>query len=326
LVVDARDLPIEGVQLLGVWPDTAAAVQRHRAAIVEDAATGAAGRGSGVSFSDGASSLEACADGNVRGGNRMSSDPVVVVGAGPTDVSKKLLGRAAIALCLMLPVAVARAPAASAIDPSPSNLADLCRQADASGALDWAGVTRGECVNGLTAADPPSLSSNNDDAGICGWDAFQFLLGTTTKGQCIQVLDPSSHRPFTATLVESLNENGFTVSGSGTASRMAAVSETGTIEGIDIENFPASAVFYVTSTITADKGDQIFVYYQATLTDTASPPAGENYSESGYFGITGGTGRFTGARGRGSIAGACTSSFGDPVARCDSKWTGTIGF
>jgi hypothetical protein len=78
--------------------------------------------------------------------------------------------------------------------------------------------------------------------------------------------------------------------------------------------------------LTAANGDQVWVSYVATLTDTASPPQGTDYDESGNYTITGGTGRFAGASGSGTIVGACTSAFGNPVATCSDTWTGTIGY
>jgi hypothetical protein len=134
----------------------------------------------------------------------------------------------------------------------------------------------------------------------------------------------SSERPFKATLTESLNQNG-PVSGNGHANHMGNVSESGSTF-FDFSNFPASAVAHVTAVLTAANGDQVSVSYVATLTDTASPPQGTNYHESGNYTITGGTGRFAGASGSGTIVGVCTSAFSNPVATCSDTWTGTIGY
>lgn len=52
-------------------------------------------------------------------------------------------------------------------------------------------------------------------------------------------------------------------------------------------------------TLTAANGDQLFVSYHAT---TPYPDAAGNFNPSGTFTITGGTGRFAGATGGGSLS------------------------
>lgn len=244
-------------------------------------------------------------------------------------MNKRALVKAGIALGLMSPMLLSVPPSAFAfaptLSPRQNDTTVICRQGDADGLLKVLGVTLGECMNVLRPPAAVNPQANADNAGLCGVDFFLLDIGATSKGQCIQALEPSSHLPFKVTLRESLDQFG-PVSGTGTASRMNAVSETGAIYAYDFSSYPASVDFYVTGTITDAKADQLFVDYHATFTDTANPPVGESYRETGLFGITGGAGKFARAVGHGTIAGTCTSSFGDPVLRCDNTWTGTIGF
>lgn len=73
------------------------------------------------------------------------------------------------------------------------------------------------------------------------------------------------------------------------------------------------------------RNDEIEVNYTITLTDVASPPAGNNYGLTGQYVFQGGTGIFNGAIGTGTISGTCTSSFDRDDADCSMNWTGTIG-
>jgi hypothetical protein len=75
------------------------------------------------------------------------------------------------------------APGVAAAQPA-DNAAELCRQLDEQGELEFLGVTRGECVN--LVKGPASPRANNFIAAICGIDFVQQFTGTTNKGQCIQ--------------------------------------------------------------------------------------------------------------------------------------------
>ena len=61
-----------------------------------------------------------------------------------------------------------------------------------------------------------------------------------------------------------------------------------------------------------------------TLTDIASPPAGNDYALRGTYTIQGGNGTFLNATGSGTITGSCTSSFDSDVAVCTEHWDGVI--
>jgi PKD repeat protein len=62
-----------------------------------------------------------------------------------------------------------------------------------------------------------------------------------------------------------------------------------------------------------------------TLTDVASPPAGNDYSLRGSYTIQGGEGTFLNATGSGTMTGSCTSSFDTDVVVCTEHWKGVIG-
>ena len=117
--------------------------------------------------------------------------------------------------------------------------------------------------------------------------------------------------PFKATLTtqEELRPNPATcqsapylsgnTSGSGHATHLGAV----TGSGIDCIT-PTSAYTYAFSngvlTLTAANGDQLRAEYQGTLTPSATPPI---YTIAGTYRFIGGTGRFNGASGTGTISG-----------------------
>ena len=151
-----------------------------------------------------------------------------------------------------------------------------------------------------------------------------LIAGVISLSAATPALANSSQRPFRATLTETLSVEG-PLSGSGNATHMGKVSDSGSLS-VDKSNFPVSLVFSATGTLTAANGDEVFFSYVVTQTDTASPPQGMNYDESGNYTITGGTGRFAGATGSGTISGTCVSSFTSTIGTCNDTWTGTIGY
>jgi hypothetical protein len=134
-----------------------------------------------------------------------------------------------------------------------------------------------------------------------------------------------SERPFKATTTITWNQFGPVLSGTGNSTHLGNTTASGSVS-VNLANFPFSAGVQYTLTLTAANGDTLFVSANTTLTDTASPPAGNDYTESGTYNVTGGTGRFADATGSGTVAGSCTSSFGSPVATCTSSWHGTIRY
>jgi len=137
-------------------------------------------------------------------------------------------------------------------------------------------------------------------------------------------LADAGQRPFTARLTEVAPESGQ-LSGTGQATHLGKVSESGSLS-FDFDNFPVSLGISATGTLTAANGDEVFFAYDVTLTDTASPPQGTTYAESGSYTVTGGTGRFAGATGGGTISGTCVSSFSSTTGTCNDTWKGTIGY
>ncbi|MDT4915346.1 MAG: hypothetical protein QOH89_46 [Pseudonocardiales bacterium] len=139
----------------------------------------------------------------------------------------------------------------------------------------------------------------------------------------------TNHRPapthaFSAKFNVNINN---TVFGFGTATGMgSAASDAFGIE-FDSSDFPNSFTVFVETGLLvklSDTFDQIFAPYTITLTDTASPPAGNNYTVTGSYTFQGGQGRYFDASGAGTITGTCTSSFDRPDADCTLYWKGVM--
>jgi hypothetical protein len=134
-----------------------------------------------------------------------------------------------------------------------------------------------------------------------------------------------SSRPFMATTTTTFDQSGPVLGGTGNSTHLGNTAVSGTVS-VDFSHFPFTVGVHYTLTLKAANGDEVYIAAATTLTDTASPPAGNNYSESGTYTVTGGTGRFDGATGSGAITGSCTSSFGNPQAVCTDSWVGTITY
>lgn len=124
------------------------------------------------------------------------------------------------------------------------------------------------------------------------------------------------------------------VSGSGTAMALGQLHLHSTEAGgfapcgaptdWDFVSYPPIINLHAVLALDAARGDRMCAEYVLTFTDTASPAQGLDFSLVGTFAIRGGTGRFAGATGGGTIAGVCTSYSDDPVLNCNESWNGLI--
>ena len=104
---------------------------------------------------------------------------------------KRLFALVALLTVLVSSIGFAASASAQTADPDApgdSGVAALCRDFDEAGGLDVNGllITRGECV---TIVAGENFESQRYIAGVCGIDVVQASFGTTSKGQCIQVIN-----------------------------------------------------------------------------------------------------------------------------------------
>lgn len=172
-------------------------------------------------------------------------------------------------------------------------------------------------------------------------DAVSLGLGFTTKSATFDAPPgasanhPVTHtrpplgsqRAFVARMQEVLDQRDNRIEGAGRVNAMGTVEEFASDVSNNFDNFPfAFDIGMRSGSLTsATSGDELIVSYDVTATDTASPPAGENYTLEGTFVIKGGTGSLQNATGSGRITGTCNSSFTSPIATCATDWKGTIG-
>jgi PKD repeat protein len=142
--------------------------------------------------------------------------------------------------------------------------------------------------------------------------------------QDVVIEHPVLSSGFSAHLDESLDDRGSAF-GSGNAARLGSVHAQGIFINFDFSNFPLSVDVFEFMALVNNSGDTAFVSTQLTLTDTASPPQGNDYALTGTYSMQGGTGLFAKATGTGTISGSCTSSFTSDVAQCSERWKGTFG-
>jgi PKD repeat protein len=141
---------------------------------------------------------------------------------------------------------------------------------------------------------------------------------------------PAPTHSFKLDLTETIDSRGSR--GVGNAAGLGKVISEG-FALFDYTNFPVSADYDepeldVGSQPPGSKGfptNFIVISDHVTLTDTASPPAGNDYALRGTYTIQGGNGTFLNATGSGAITGSCTSSFDSDVAVCTEQFRGVIG-
>jgi PKD repeat protein len=148
---------------------------------------------------------------------------------------------------------------------------------------------------------------------------------TATEQVTVSQPTPAPTHAFQAKFTEHLDDRG-SLYGGGSVTRLASALDTGQLFW-DFSNFPTSISVAGFGLIygDGDLGDLLSMTFSATLTDTASPPAGTDYALSGSFTLQGGSGLFLGATGSGTITGTCTSSFTSDIADCTDAWRGRIG-
>lgn len=147
--------------------------------------------------------------------------------------------------------------------------------------------------------------------------------------QDVTVSAPGPTKAFQAKLTEYFDDARRVMYGGGNATDLGTVREYGAAT-FDFSNFPATfgvssgylQLWHVDST---GAKSAFLVQYHATLTDSASPPAGNNYTLTGNYSIVSGYGEVQGAYGAGTITGTCTSSFTSDIAQCTDTWNGTLG-
>jgi PKD repeat protein len=135
--------------------------------------------------------------------------------------------------------------------------------------------------------------------------------------------EPAPTRSFKARLDENLDLGGFG-SGSGTATRLGAVSEDAQLFW-NFDDAPAAYHAVGEVSLTNSSGDLLSARYEVTLTDTASPPQGTSFTLRGSYEIQGGRQALSGATGAGTVSGTCTSSPERSDADCHVDLEGTIG-
>jgi hypothetical protein len=161
--------------------------------------------------------------------------------------------------------------------------------------------------------------------------------GTALFTRSVTVTATSSPaHSLSATTTFNANQVTTSASGSGSSSGMGATLVGGSITGYDFTDWPTSYVELLAGQLVANNDlrqpgkpttphpvDSLSWTASLTHTDAASPPAGNQYTITGTFTITGGTGKYYGATGGGTISGTCTSSFTRPDEDCTLRWTGT---
>ena len=262
-------------------------------------------------------------------------------GAVPAMEATTVLIPALASLMQTIVVASCPGPIPASCSPTAVQLLSLF-DADRDGSITVAEVQANALIQAVFAPDQDLLNANGSAGHDGVRESLSIGLGFTAKAAVFSVPGERYPRPtdfprnasaLMATVAEDFIAGG-SVSGIGNAQGLGRVLLHSTGDGgfapcnaqtgWEFSNYPPTIFFSAGVALDAARGDRLCIDYVLTFTDTASPAQGLDFSLAGTFAIRGGTGRFAGVTGGGTIAGVCTSYTNEPVLNCRDAWTGLI--